>query len=146
MYFEDLPVGYRFETGETAITEPEIIAFARAYDPQRFHVDPDAARQTSYGGLIASGLQTMGIALRQVLDAGVWTESSLGASGLDEVRWTLPVRPGDRLRTSGVVIASTPSTSRPDRGRTEIAYETRNQAGEVVMRYRATQILLRNPG
>ena len=144
MYFDDLPVGYRFEAQEAAeVTEESILAFARQWDPQPFHTDPEAAKASAYGGLIASGLQTIGIALRQVLEMNVWADSSMGSSGLDEVRWKVPVRPGDRLRTRGEVLASTPSASRPDRGRTEILYETVNQRDEVVMSYRATQILKR---
>lgn len=144
MYFDDLPVGYRFEAeAEHEVTEAEIMAFAREWDPQPFHVDPEAAKASAYGGLIASGLQTIGIALRQVLAMNVWADSSMGSSGLDEVRWYVPVRPGDRLRTRGEVLSSTPSASRPDRGRTEILYEAVNQRDEVVMSYRATQILKR---
>ena len=146
MYFDDLPVGYQFATeAEHVVSEEEIIAFARQWDPQPFHTDPEAAKASAYGGLIASGLQTMGIALRQVIEMNVWADSSMGSSGLDEVRWKVPVRPGDGLRTRGEVLASTPSASRPDRGRTEILYETVNQRDEVVMSYRATQILRRRP-
>ncbi|MCW9042441.1 MAG: MaoC family dehydratase [Pseudopelagicola sp.] len=144
MYFDELPVGYRFEgEAQHEVSEEEIIAFARQWDPQPFHTDPEAAKETAYGGLIASGLQTMSIALRQVLDMNVWADSSMGSSGLDEVRWQVPVRPGDRIRARGEVLSSTPSASRPDRGRTEFLYEAVNQRDEVVMRYRATQILKR---
>ncbi len=88
MYFDELPVGYRFEgEAQHEVSEEEIIAFARQWDPQPFHTDPEAAKETAYGGLIASGLQTMSIALRQVLDMNVWADSSMGSSGLDEVRW-----------------------------------------------------------
>ena len=143
MYFDDLAVGYRFEAGGEEVSEASIIDFAKQWDPQPFHIDPEAAKQTAYGGLIASGLQTMGICLRQVLDMNVWADSSMGSSGLDEVRWTVPVRPGDWIRTRGEVLSSTPSASRADRGRVEIRYEVVNQKDEVVMHYRATQIMRR---
>lgn len=143
MYFDDLPVGYRFETGTRSLSEAEIIAFAQDYDPQPFHTDPEAARHTIYGGLIASGVQTMGVALRLVLESGVWTDASMGSPGLDEVRFLHPVRPGDTLRVSGEVLASAPSETRPDRGRTRFEYRVQNQKDEVVMTWQAIQLLKR---
>ena len=146
MYFDDFHEGFTAETDESApLTEEAIIGFALQYDPQPFHLDPEAARDTIYGGLIASGVQTMGIALRQVIESGVWAESSMGSPGLDNVRWPRPTRPGDRLRTTMTVLSLDPSKTRPDRGRVRFGYETRNQDGDVVMSYEATQLLKRRP-
>lgn len=143
MFFDDLPVGYRFDTATRTVTQDQIIAFAHDYDPQPFHTDPEAARDTIYGGLIASGVQTMGIALRLVLESGVWSDASMGSPGLDEVRFVLPVRPGDTLRVTGEVLASAPSASRPDRGRTRFQYRVLNQNDEVVLTWQAIQLLKR---
>ncbi|MWD28085.1 acyl dehydratase [Aquicoccus sp. SCR17] len=145
MYFDDMGVGFSYETDEREITEEEIIAFAQQWDPQPFHLDPEAARETHYGGLIASGLQTLAMAFRLTLDAGIWNESSAGSPGLDELRWRRPVRPGDRLKVRGQVTDMRPSRSKPERGMTEIAYEVLNQHGEVVMSYRAMHLLMRSP-
>ena len=105
MYFDDLPVGYRFETGQRSLTQDEIIEFAQQYDSQPFHTDPEAAKDSIYGGLIASGVQTMGIGLRLILESNVWTDSSMGSPGLDAVRFVRPVRPDDTLRVEGEVLA-----------------------------------------
>lgn len=146
MYFDDLPVGYRFETGQRSLTQDEIIAFAQQYDPQPFHTDPEAAKDSIYGGLIASGVQTMGIGLRLILESNVWTDSSMGSPGLDAVRFVRPVRPGDTLRVEGEVLASDPSKTRPDRGRTRLRYEVFNQDGDMVMSWEAIQLLKRRAG
>lgn len=144
MYFDDFQPGFTAESDQGApLTEEAIIAFARDYDPQSFHLDPEAAKASIYGGLIASGVQTMGIALRQVIESGIWAEASMGSPGLDNVRWTAPVRPGDRLRTRMTVLEVAPSKTRPDRGRVRFLYETTNQDGVTVMRYEATQLLKR---
>ncbi len=146
MYFDDLPVGFAFETGTRTITEDEIVSFARQWDPQYFHTDPDAAKRSPFGGLIASGFQTALTALRLVLDANVWTEASMGSPGWDSLRWLRPVRPGDTLRVRAEVTSATPSQSRPDRGRIGFQHWVLNQHGEVVATYHATVIIARRPG
>ncbi len=145
MYFDDLPVGFTFETDSRSLTEQEVIEFARAYDPQPFHIDPQAAKASIYGGIIASGFQTLIVAFDLILSANIWTDASMGSPGLDELRWKLPVRPGDTLRVRGRVTASEPSKSRADRGRTTISYEILNQKDEVVSSYSAIQLLKRQP-
>ena len=145
MYFDELPVGFRFETDTCTLTEDEIIEFARSHDPQSFHIDPVAAKDSIYGGIIASGFQTLIVAFDLTLKTNIWTEASMGSPGIDELRWKLPVRPGDTLRVRGEVIASSPSQSRPDRGRTTFAYEILNQNDEVVSSYSAIQLLKRKP-
>ncbi|TYB82295.1 MaoC family dehydratase [Maritimibacter fusiformis] len=134
-YFEDLPVGFRFSTGAAVVDRDAIVAFARDWDPQSFHLDDDAAAASHFGGLIASGWQTLLIAFNLSLRAGVWDEASMGASGLDEVRWLRPVFPGDRLHVEAEVLAAERSASRPDRGRVRIRHEVVNQSGEVVASY-----------
>lgn len=143
MYFDDLPVGFTFETASRTLAEKEIIEFARAYDPQPFHIDREAAGASIYGGIIASGFQTLIVAFDLILSANIWTEASMGSPGIDTLRWKLPVRPGDTLRVRGKVTASEPSKSRPDRGRTTITYEIINQNNDVVSSYSAVQLLKR---
>lgn len=145
MYFDDLPEGYRFETAAREIPLEDMIAFARQYDPQPFHISQEAAQDTIYGGLIASGFQTMIVGFLLTLDANIWNEASLGSPGIDGLRWLKPVRPGDSLRVSAEVIGSEPSASRPGIGRTQIRYDTYNQNDEKVMTYTTIHILRRRP-
>jgi acyl dehydratase len=146
MFFDDLPVGYRFKTEARTLPLAEIVGFARRWDPQPFHTDPEAAKESPYGGIIASGFHTILTAFVLTLEADVWNEASMGSPGLDEMRWMKPVYPGDTLHAEAEVISSTPSQSRPDRGRTEIQYRIYNQNGEEVAKYRATHILRRQVG
>lgn len=143
MYFDDLPVGFTFETGSRQIPLNEMVEFARKYDPQPFHISEEAAKDTIYGGLIASGFQTMVIGFLLTLDADIWNEASLGSPGIDNLRWLKPVRPGDTLQVKAEVIASETSQSRPEIGRTKMRYDTYNQDGEKVMTYTTTHILRR---
>jgi acyl dehydratase len=143
MYFDDLPVGYAFETAERALPEDEIIAFARQWDPQSFHTDAEAARASPYGGLIASGFHTLLVAFTLELAADVWTEASMGSPGMDALRWLKPVRPGDRLRVRVEVTETRPSRSKPDRGITRFAHNVLNQDDEAVMTYETMVILKR---
>ena len=146
MYFDDLPVGYSFETASRTLTEDEILDFARQWDPQYFHTDPEAAKESAYGGLIASGFHTLLTCFNLVLEANVWNEASMGSPGIEQLRWVRPVRPGDTLRVRVEVTSSTPSTSRTDRGRTGFRHVMVNQAGEVVMTYDCIVILARRSG
>ncbi|MFQ5566021.1 MAG: MaoC family dehydratase [Paracoccaceae bacterium] len=145
MYFDDLPKGYSFETGTRTLSEDEIIAFARQWDPQSFHTDPEAARASPFGGLIASGFHTLLTAFNLTLGADVWNEASMGSPGMDSLRWMRPVRPGDTLRVRVEVTSSTPSRSRNDRGRTGFRHTVLNQNDDVVMTYQCTNILARRP-
>jgi acyl dehydratase len=132
-WFDDFALGDKFSTAATEITEAMIVDFARAYDPQPFHIDPVAAKQSIYGGLIASGFQTLALGFRLVWDTGVLARSSLGSPGFDELRWLKPVRAGDRLQVEAEVIGVVPSRSKPDRGIVRIAYRYLNQDGEPVL-------------
>ncbi|HXR88268.1 MAG TPA: MaoC family dehydratase [Stellaceae bacterium] len=145
-YLDDFAVGEKFTTAEGAITEAMILAFAREYDPQPFHLDPVAAQQSIYGSLIASGFQTLALGFRLVWDTGIYAGSSLGSPGFDELRWLKPVRAGDRLRVEGEVIAITPSRSKPDRGIIRVAYRYLDQRGEPVLTCAMMHILRRRQG
>jgi acyl dehydratase len=122
-----------------------MLAFATAYDPQSFHVDPVAARESIYGGLIASGFQTLAFGFRLVLDTGIYRGSSLGSPGFDELRWLKPLRPGDTLHVEAEVTEIRPSRSKPDRGIIRVAYAYINQHGETVLTVNAMHLLARRP-
>jgi len=130
--FEEFTLGQVFETEGITLTEAMIIGFAFQYDPQPFHLDAQAASQSPYGGLIASGFQTLALTFRLFRDTGVLTGTGLGEAGGDEMRWLRPVRPGDTLRVKVAVAGLLPSR-RPDRGMVRLAYTTLNQHGEAVM-------------
>lgn len=145
LYLEDFRVGQTIELGEKTLSAEEIIAFAREYDPQPFHVDPERARDSIYGGLIASGWQTIGVYMRLLVDALLNDTISMGSPGWDQIRWLRPVRPGDTLRGRLTVLEITPSRSRADRGTARFRGEARNQRDEVVMTVDALGIFGRRP-
>jgi acyl dehydratase len=132
-YWEDFYVGQVREIGGYSLTEEEIIEFARKYDPQPFHTNKDKARQSPFGGLIASGWQTASMAMRMLCDLYLLESASLGSPGVDEVRWVKPVRPGDTLRIKTTVLEARASNSRPDMGTVRSRSEVYNQNGELVM-------------
>lgn len=144
-YFEDFTVGRVFEAAGPVISQEEIIEFASKYDPQTFHVDPDAARHSSFGGLVASGWQTLAFAMRMTCDAYLLEAATFGSPGVDEVRWTKPVRPGDTLRLRMTVLEARPSGSKPDRGTVVFRREVFNQNGELVMHMRNMTLFQRRP-
>lgn len=143
MFFEDFKVGQRFSTASRQITEAEIVDFASQWDKQFFHLDKAKAEASMYGGLIASGFHTLVISFDLIVERDVWTESSRGSPGMEELRWLKPVRPGDTLTVDFDVTKVTPSTSRGDRGYVTWDHFTRNQHGELVMTYRSVGICLR---
>jgi len=131
LYLEDLSVGQRFTTGTLTVTEAEIKAFAGRYDPQPFHLDDAAARQTLFGGLAASGWHTAAMTMRLLVEGGAplaW--GIIGGGG--EIAWPRPTRPGDVLHVEGEVMEITPSKSKPDRGMVVMRSRTLNQNGEEV--------------
>jgi acyl dehydratase len=132
-YFEDFEPGQVVELGSRTVTEEEIVAFAREFDPQPFHVDPEAARESVFGGLIASGWHTGALWMRMYVDALLDGTASMGSPGVEELRWLAPVRPGDRLTGRLEVLETTPSERRPDRGTVRIRAEMANQDGVVVL-------------
>ena len=146
LFLDDLAPGDRFESRGMTLTEADIIAFARAWDPQPFHIDAEAARTSPFGGLIASGFQTLAAAFRVLYQTGFLVDASLGGPGIDELRWTAPVRPGDTLSTIATVKEVTPSRSKPDRGVLRLGVEARNQRGETVMTCTFIILVKRRPG
>ena len=144
-HFEDFRPGDVIELGSRTITKEAIIAFAKEFDPQVFHVDEEAAKQTIYGGLLASGWHTGSLLMRLLYDGLVARTASLGSPGIDELRWLKPVRPGDTLAGRMTVIESIPSRSKPDRGMVRSLMELRNQHGEVVLTVKGLSLLGRRP-
>lgn len=144
-YFEDYSVGSVHEFGAIAVEEAEVIAFARRFDPQHFHVDPETARKTAFGGLIASGWHTGSLTMRLLVDHYISHVASLGSPGVDELRWLRPVRPGDALSVRVTVTEARPSRSKPDRGIVRSFVEVLNGNREIVMTMSALTLILRRP-
>ncbi len=144
-YWEDFHVGDVVELGPVEVTEEEIVAFARRYDPQPFHVDAGAAKETPYGGLIASGWHTAAIFMGMFVPAVLLDSASLGSPGVDELRWTAPVRPGDRLTGRSTIVDSRPSATNPSRGTVFTQNEVFNQEETLVMTLKARGFFARRP-
>ncbi|MBI1778805.1 MAG: MaoC family dehydratase [Proteobacteria bacterium] len=141
--FDDFKLGDCFKSDGMTMTEAAILDFAQRFDPQPFHLDIEAAKTSPYGGLIASGLHTFAVGFRLFLDTRIVHSASMGSPGVDELRWTQPVRPGDTLVTEAEVMEMRPSASKPDRGTLRMRYEVKNQKGEAVMSFTAIHILRR---
>lgn len=139
-WFEDYREGETIPFGDRTVTAEEIIAFAREYDPQSFHLSEEGGRATPYGGLIASGWHTASLTMRMLVDH-VLTRHGLGSPGLDELRWLAPVRPGDRLRWQVTVLEARRSRSKPDRGIVRQRVEAFNQKGEQVLSWTAAGLV-----
>ena len=144
-YFEDFTPGEEIELGTRSVTEEEIVAFARQFDPQPFHVDAEAARGSIYGGVIASGWHTCSMMMRMVVDGMMGGAASMGSPGLDGVRWLLPVRAGDTLALRHVTRQVKASSSKPDRGVVWTSWEARNQHGETVCTIEGMAMFKRRP-
>ena len=140
-YFEDFQVGEVFTSRGVTVTESMIIDFAYRYDPQPFHINVEAAKASHYQGLISSGFLTLALAGRMFLSEQIFADSSMGSPGMDEIRWLLPVRPGDTIHVKGEVHGTRPSSSRSDRGYLDMVFQVFNQRDEVVMTYRINQII-----
>jgi acyl dehydratase len=132
-YFEDFTAGDVFELGARTVTRDEIVAFARQFDPQPFHLDESAAAGGPFGGLVASGWHTAAIFMRLYVDAVLSDTVSMGSPGVEELRWLRPVRPGDTLLGRLTVLETTPSSRRPDRGTLRLGCELLAGDGEVVL-------------
>ena len=132
-YLDDIVVGERFPAGSVEVTEAECLAFSRTYDPQPMHVDPEAAARSRFGGLTASGWHTAAMVMRALVEARPFGEGEVLGLGVDQLRWLLPVRPGDTLTTEIEVLSVKASQSHPRFGVVKLGITTRNQRGEVVM-------------
>jgi acyl dehydratase len=144
-YFEDYTPGDVYEFGTITVTELEIIDFAKQFDPQYFHVHPEKAAQSRFGGIIASGWHTAGLAMRLYVDHFLSHVASLSSPGVDELRWPNPVRPGDSLRVRITVLEARPSRSKSDRGVVHAKIEAINQKDELVISMVGISIIGRRP-
>jgi acyl dehydratase len=140
-YFEDYVPGAVYEYGRIPVTEPEIIDFARRFDPQNIHVDRERAVRGPFGGLIASGWHTAAMMMRLIVDNFLPKNASLGSPGIDELRWLRPVRPGDVLSVRLSILEATRSRSKPDRGVVRTLCEVLNDDQQVVMSLKAMNII-----
>ncbi len=143
IWWEDFEAGQVFEHGTRTLSEEEIIRFASDWDPQRYHVDPQAAMDTPFGGLIASGWQSCAVAMRLMCDAYLNESSCVGSPGIEEIRFLKPVRPGDTLRFRSTVLESSPSRTQANRGTVSFRWELINQDGEVALSMVGRQFYLR---
>lgn len=132
-YWEDFHVGEVEQIGERQVDRDEVVAFARQFDPQAFHVDEAAAAKSMYGGLIASGWHTCAMVMRMMCDAYLLDSASAGSPGIDNLKWLKPVRPDDTIRAQRTTLESRASKSRPDIGIVKNRWEVFNQEGEMVM-------------
>ncbi|MEY2777821.1 MAG: hypothetical protein RLY30_1919 [Pseudomonadota bacterium] len=140
---EDFCPGDVIPLGHRTIEADEIIAFGKAYDSQSFHTDPEAAKSSIFGGLIASGWQTAGICMRLICDAFMLDTASNGSPGIQDLQWLKPVRPGDTLTGRVEVLEQIPSRSKPDRGASKQRWVLQNQHGETVFTADVTVLMMR---
>lgn len=132
-YYEDIDIGDTHEFGEYRVTKAEIIEFAEQYDPQPFHTDEDAAEDSAFGELVASGWHTAAMCMRLLVDGPLQNRASMGARGVDELRWKRPVRPGDTLSIRSEVVDKRVSETDPERGYVDSFLEGITQDGDVVI-------------
>jgi len=146
-YWEDFKVGERITVGTVGVDKYEVIEFASRYDMQSIHDDEEAAKQSIYGGLIASGWHSCALIMRLICDSYMLEAASLGSPGVENVRWPKPVRPGDTLTAYRTTEESRESRSRPEAGIVKTLWEVENQNGELVMTMSGINLFLRrNPG
>jgi len=132
-YLEDLAIGERRTAGPVEMPEAGIIAFATQYDPQPMHTDPEWSENGPFHGLIASGWQTVGLVMRMIVEMKLLGSSLVLGMGVDELRWPVPVRPGDRIMAELEVVSVTPSQSKPRFGVVRVRVIGRNQKNEIVL-------------
>lgn len=144
-FFEDFEVGKTIAVGSCIVSEEEIVEFARRFDPQPFHVDPAAAANSVYGGIIASGWHTCGMMMRLMVDGFLHDTASMGSPGVDEIRWIKPVRGGDTLSVTTTALEKRPSASKPDRGVVVTEWKATNQHGDVVATIKGMGMFGRRP-
>jgi acyl dehydratase len=136
-YFEDFRTGDEYRLATVTVDYDEMVAFARRFDPQPFHVDDELAKESSFGELIASGWFTGSLFMRMFVDELLSDAASHGSPGVEELRWLRPVRAGDQLTGRVTVLDVWPSSKRDDRGTVLCRSELVNQDGEVVMSLRS---------
>ena len=146
LHWEDFPVGHVMDFGDMPVQREAVIAFARQFDPQPFHLDDEAARGSLFGGLCASGWHTCAMAMRMMCDAYLLRSSSLGSPGIDALRWHKPVFPGDTLRMRMEVMSARAMASRPGVGLVQSRWLLRNQHDEPVLSMEGWGMFRRRPG
>ena len=132
LHFEDFAPGASASHGPITVTKAEMLAFAREFDPQPFHLDEDSARRSIFGGLAASGWHTAALTMRLLVASDFKPAGGIVGAGFDEFRWPVPVRPGDELHVESEVLEVRPSKSRPHQGLLKVRTTTKNQKGEAV--------------
>jgi acyl dehydratase len=145
LYLEDFEVGEIFTSPGVTLTEAQIIDFALTYDPQPFHTDREAARNSMFGELVASGFQTVALTFRMFYQTGILAACNLGGPGFTDVVFPRPVRPGDTLSARVEVLEWRVSRSKPDRGILRLAYTGLNQLGEEVVSFVIPHTVRRRP-
>lgn len=145
LYFEDFQVGQQWESEQYQLSQESIINFARQYDPQYFHTDPVRAKDSPFGGLVASGWQTLGIYMKLLVEGLINRTASMGSPGMDEIRFLKPVRPGDTVHVKYVIIDCRTSNSRPDMGIMRFRGELYNQDQEQILSVVGTGFFGRKP-
>ena len=144
-HFEDCVPGTSYDCGSFSFDQAEIIDFAKRFDPQPFHVDPVAAADGPFGGLVASGWHTTAVVMRLLVENYLPPGGSLGGPGVEDIRWPNPVRPGDTVRVRATVMEARKSQSRPDRGIVKTMAEAVNQDGQTVMWVTAVNFIAARP-
>ncbi|WP_375589559.1 MaoC family dehydratase [Hoeflea alexandrii] len=132
LYLEDFAAGQTFGSGSLMVSDREIMRFGAEFDPQPFHLDPEAARDTFFGGLAASGWHTAALTMRLLVDGEMTPANGIVGAGFESLNWPRPVRPGDTLRVVSEILEVRPSRSRPKQGMIKVRSRTFNQDGEVV--------------
>jgi acyl dehydratase len=145
MYLEDFAAGQIFNTGRSRVDKEQIFAFAKQYDPQPYHVDEEAARNSPFRGLAASGWHTAAMTMRLMVDGEFKPAGGILGVGFDNLSWPRPVRPGDELRAKSEVLEVRPSKSNPDRGTIRVRTTTYNQDDEPVMIFTGNLLVPRRP-
>ena len=141
LYFEDFQPGAINEYGPRLVSREEIIAFAAEFDPQPMHLDEAAGRASMLGGLAASGWHTCCLMMRLAADGFILNSASMGAPGVDEVRWLAPLRPGRQIMLRTTVIDTRVSSSRPEMGFVKMLFEVIDDAGVTVMALNSSLIM-----
>lgn len=146
LYWEDMTIGAERVFGHYDVTREEVLEFAHKYDPQPFHLSDEAAAKTHFGKIAASGWHTAAMTMRVIVNALIAEpQAGLGSPGVDELRWTRPVYPGDRLTVHGTIVDKTPSRSKPQLGTIRTATVVTNQDGVDVMRFTSIVLMQRRP-
>ena len=144
LYLDDLYVGQKFVSGGHLIDEAQIIAYAKQFDPQVFHLDAEAAKNTFFQGLAASGWHTASLSMRLVTESIPLVDGVIGG-GMEELAWPQPTRPGDILQVDSEIIEIIPSQSKPNRAMVRVLCHTKNQRGEVLQRFRPKMVAFKKP-